>query len=93
MTLFGALRGYLLLGSVIVSITSAGGVFVIYKTNQDLRAKITRQELALMAWQARAANTKEDAQSDATVDDLPDLSRVPDPRWLLPSTPGDGSVY
>jgi hypothetical protein len=57
-----------------------------------LRIEKATLRLSLEGCNARAANQHEDKKSDAEIDNMLDLRRVPD-SWLLPPAPGSGGLY
>ena len=59
--------------------------------NASLLANNARLTLQLSGCNARSTNLTEDKESDARIDNMPDLRSVPD-SWLLPEV-GAGGIY
>lgn len=83
------------LPTVIVAMAFAGGVWWVMDLRRDnvaLKARVERLTLLLAGCDARVNNIQKDKESDAEIDNMLDLRRVPD-TWLLPPTPGTGGIY
>ena len=82
---------------LIAAALAGGGVWWVMglrEENAALRSDVDRLTRVLAGCTARASNLIEDNESDAKVDNMPDLRAVPD-EWLfvVPDTPGPSSVY
>jgi len=70
----------------------SGGLYWQTQKLNAATARISGLVLALDATRARLSNIQKDRDSDATIDNMPDLTIVP-PGWLLPPKPGSGGLY
>lgn len=89
-----ALRYAKYIPTVLAILAAAGAAWYVMDLRADvasLRAENDKLTVRVAACSARLNNIQKDRESDAEVDNWPDLRDVPD-HWLFP-TPGSGGLY